>query len=282
MMFKIGDFARIGRVSVKTLHHYDDIGLLKPVHVDAATGYRYYTLDQLPRLNRILALKDLGFSLEQIASLLNEPLAVAELRGMLRLKQAELQRLVQAEQARLNRVEARLKQIEKEGYLQEYGIIVKSVTPEVIVCAREIVPSTEEMYERCKAQAIKIWQISEQAQVKITGPMYSIYHNTEDYTGQDLNIDIEIGFGVERSALGTRFLSESGVTVRELPEIATAASLVHRGSYDGIWQAYTCMLTCIEIYGYRRSGPFRHINLRSPSTGEEPVTELLCPVEKRE
>ncbi len=112
MMFKIGDFARIGRISVKTLHHYDDIGLLKPAHVDVATGYRYYTLDQLPRLNRILALKDLGFSLEQIASLLNEPLAVAELRGMLRLKRAELQRLVQAEQARLNRVEARLKQIE--------------------------------------------------------------------------------------------------------------------------------------------------------------------------
>ncbi|HLI87089.1 MAG TPA: MerR family transcriptional regulator [Ktedonobacteraceae bacterium] len=282
MMFKIGDFARIGRISVKTLHHYDDIGLLKPAHVDVATGYRYYTLDQLPRLNRILALKDLGFSLEQIASLLNEPLAVAELRGMLRLKRAELQRLVQAEQARLNRVEARLKQIETEGYSPAYDIIVKSVTPEVIVCAREIVPSTEEMHQRCKVLAIKIWQFSKQAQVEITGPMYSIYHNAEDYTGKDLNIDIEIGFGVERSVLGTHFPPESGVAVRELPGIPAAASLVHTGPYDGIWQAYTCMLTWIEINGYRRCAPFRHINLRNSSEGEEPITELQFPVEKRE
>lgn len=281
-MFKIGHFARIGRVSVKTLHHYDDIGLLKPIHVDTLTGYRYYALDQLPRLNRILALKDLGFSLEQIASLLNEPLALAELRGMLRLKQAELQRQVQAEQARLSRVEARLKQIEREGYSPTYGIIVKSTAPEVIVCTREVVPSAEEMYQRCKALAIKIWQFSEQAQVKIIGPMYSVYHNTEDYTGQDINIDIEIGFGVDRSALDMRFPLESDVTVRELPGIVTAASLVHSGPYDGIWQAYTCMLTWIEINGYWRSAPFRHINLRPPSAGEEPITELLFPVEKRE
>ena len=148
-MFKIGDFARIAQVSIKTLHHYDDIGLLKPIHVDRVTGYRYYALDQLPRLNRILALKDLGFSLEQIFALLDEPLAVAELRGMLRLKRAELQRLVQAEQARLNRVEARLKEIEEEGHVPEYDIVVKSVVPQIIVCAREIVPSTKEMDQYC-------------------------------------------------------------------------------------------------------------------------------------
>ena len=61
-MFKIGDFSKLSRVSVKTLRYYDELGLLKPANVDDFTGYRYYVIDQMPRLNRILALKDLGFS----------------------------------------------------------------------------------------------------------------------------------------------------------------------------------------------------------------------------
>ena len=70
-MFKIGDFSKFSRVSVKMLRHYDELGLLKPALVDPATNYRYYSADQLPRLNRIIALKDLGFTLEQVGRLFN-------------------------------------------------------------------------------------------------------------------------------------------------------------------------------------------------------------------
>ena len=107
-MFRIGDFAKVARVSVKTLHHYDEIDLLKPKLVHATTGYRYYSIDQLPRLNRILALKDLGFTLNHIRSVLNEGLSSSELRGMLRLKEAELLNQIQEEQERLERVKVRL------------------------------------------------------------------------------------------------------------------------------------------------------------------------------
>ena len=65
-MFKIGEFSKLSRVSVKALRHYDDMGLLRPAQVDRFTSYRYYALEQLPRLHRILGLKELGFSLEQI------------------------------------------------------------------------------------------------------------------------------------------------------------------------------------------------------------------------
>jgi hypothetical protein len=64
-MFSIGEFARHGRVSVRMLRHYDAIGLLRPASVDAATGYRFYQARQLAELNRIIALKDLGFTLQQ-------------------------------------------------------------------------------------------------------------------------------------------------------------------------------------------------------------------------
>ena len=83
-MIKIGSFSRLAHVSVKTLHHYGHLGLLEPAHVDRYTGFRYYRLDQFSRLNCILALKDLGFSLEQIAQLLVENLSIPEMRGMLK------------------------------------------------------------------------------------------------------------------------------------------------------------------------------------------------------
>ena len=126
-MIKIGDFSKLAHVSIKTLHHYDDLGLLRPTHVDRYTGYRYYEIGQLSRLNRILALKDLGFSLEQVSQLLDEDLSTAEIRGMLRMKQMELAGQVEEEQARLARVEQRLKQLEYERHPLHAAVAVKEV-----------------------------------------------------------------------------------------------------------------------------------------------------------
>lgn len=114
-MLKIGDFARIASVSVKTLRYYACEGLLVPVMVNRYNGYRYYTEEQLGTLNRILALKEMGFSLGQVRTMLSDSITPSELRGMLRLKRMELQERVNAEQERLNRVEDRLRRIESEG-----------------------------------------------------------------------------------------------------------------------------------------------------------------------
>ena len=126
-MLKIGDFSKVAQVSVKRLRYYSDRGLLPPTYIDRFTGYRYYTLDQLPRLNRVLALMDLGLSLEQIQQLLKDDLPAAELQGMIRLKKVELSRHIEEEQARLARLEARLQQITQEGTPPEYEVVLKSV-----------------------------------------------------------------------------------------------------------------------------------------------------------
>ena len=94
-MLKIGDFSKLSQVSIKALRLYDEMGLLKPISVDRSSGYRFYSASQLPRLNRIIALKDLGFSLEQITQLLNEEVSPEQIRGMLRLKQADLQQQIE-------------------------------------------------------------------------------------------------------------------------------------------------------------------------------------------
>ena len=126
-MLKIGEFAWLSQVTVETLRHYDRLDLLKPVRLDPFTGYRYYTLDQLPRLNRILALKDLGLSLEEIARMLDQQVKPDEIRSILESQQAELEREVQEAQRRLTRVEARLKQIDMEGKMPEHEVLLKPV-----------------------------------------------------------------------------------------------------------------------------------------------------------
>src|ERR1051325_5235352 len=126
-MIKIGDFARLSQVSVVTLRYYDEMDLLKPIRVDDFTGYRYYSAGQLPRLSRILALKDLGFSLDQIKLMVADGLSSEQLRSMLTLQRAEVEKHLAEERERLIRIEARLRQIELEDRMPNYDVVLKTV-----------------------------------------------------------------------------------------------------------------------------------------------------------
>ncbi len=124
-MFTIGDFARHGRVSVRMLRHYDAVGLLRPARVDPHSGYRYYEAGQLARLNRVIALKDLGFTLDQVRAIVDGEVGADELRVMLWLRRADLEAAVAEAAARLDQVAARLRAIESEGHMSTHDIVVK-------------------------------------------------------------------------------------------------------------------------------------------------------------
>src|ERR1051326_6867155 len=126
-MFKIGDFFRLSMVSIKALRYYDERGLLKPARVDEFTGYRYYAANQFARLNRILAMKDMGLSLEQIAHLLDKEPSPDQIRGMLRLKQLELKQQLKEGQERLERIESWLQAFDQEATLPIYDVVLKKV-----------------------------------------------------------------------------------------------------------------------------------------------------------
>src|SRR5512135_1987281 len=137
-MLKIGEFSRLGRVSVRMLRHYDQLGLLKPVQTEPFSNYRYYSAEQLPRLNRILALRDLGFSLEQIGGLLDENLPTEQLLGMLKLKRAEVEQNLRAEQARLARLEARIRQADQGEPMSAYDIVLRAVEAQLVASLRRV------------------------------------------------------------------------------------------------------------------------------------------------
>src|ERR1700739_1765752 len=117
-MFRIGEFAQIAQVSSRQLRFYDQLGLLQPAHTDSRTGYRYYSIRQLPRLNSILALQELGLSLEQIGPLLKDDISPAELRGMLIMKRAQVAQGLREKEVRLRHIESRIAQIDKSGGIE--------------------------------------------------------------------------------------------------------------------------------------------------------------------
>jgi DNA-binding transcriptional MerR regulator len=147
-MFRIGEFSRIARVSGRLLRYYDSIGLFGPQHTDPATGYRYYTAAQLGLLNRILALKDLGLTLDQIARLVSERVSTQEIRGMLTLKKTELERALSEDASRLRHIESRLRQIDEDGALKDYDVVVKSAEAQSYLSLRETFPSMNDVAGR--------------------------------------------------------------------------------------------------------------------------------------
>ena len=152
-MFRIGEFAQIAQVSGRQLRFYDQLGLLQPAHTDARTGYRYYSIRQLPLLNRILALKELGLSLEQIGPLLANEISPGELRAMLTMKRAQLEQSLSEEQARLRHIESRIAQIDSQGGIKDYDVILKSVPSMPFLSLRSSFDSMDEVVPMVRAIA---------------------------------------------------------------------------------------------------------------------------------
>jgi DNA-binding transcriptional MerR regulator len=256
-MFRIGDFSQLGQVSIRTLRLYDEMNLLKPAQIDKFTGYRYYTIEQLPRLNRILALKDLGLSLGQIGDLLQRDLPPDQLRGMLMLKQAEIEQQMQEMQQQMRRVAARLTQIELEGRPPQYEVVIKSVEAQTIASCRRMVPDLSVMQgQRCEMyETLYRWLADNHIEAR--DPELAIYYNAEFC---ETSIDMELGTLIDRRQPSDACLA-AGIAIHELPAVETLASVVHKGDIWDVSQAMVALYAWIGSHGYASAGPYRELHL---------------------
>ncbi|NJM07870.1 MerR family transcriptional regulator [Candidatus Gracilibacteria bacterium] len=145
-MYKISDFANLSRVSAKMLRHYATLGLLSPAHTDPLTGYRYYTAEQLPRLNRIVALKDLGFSLEQIGMLLDTDLSAARLHEALARRRSEVAQRIAEEQRRLAELDRRLDQL-ATAQASPHEVLLRPAPPIPVAAVRTVLVGERALLE---------------------------------------------------------------------------------------------------------------------------------------
>ncbi len=272
-MFSIGDFARHGQVSVRMLRHYDAVGLLRPARVDPATGYRFYTAAQLAPLNRLVALKELGFTLEQVGRMLDPGPGPAELRGMLTLRRAELAQRIAADNARLTDVEARLRIIEKEGVMPEQDVVLKSVAAVRVARATGVAASFEPQAISPVIQPL-FGDLSDrlaEAGIAIAGPAIAYYDARDDGT---VGVHACVPVNVEPDAA-------PGFSIVDLPAFAKVATTVHHGDVAGIGSAWQALGRWVEDNGYRTAAPVREVTLEWTPDPAGWVTELQEPIAPR-
>jgi DNA-binding transcriptional MerR regulator len=275
-MFTIGDFARTGRVSVRMLRHYDEIGLLRPAHVDPSSGYRFYTGAQLSRLNRIVALKELGFTLRQVQSIIDDLVSVEELRGMLRLRRIELEAAMAAASGRLVQVEARLRALESEGRMSSDDVVVKRVPPVRVAELTAVAESYEPSDIGPVIQPLyrDLFSLLEKLGISPAGPGVAYYEDAPDG-----RIVVHAGIEVGSSAVVAEgSAAAEGLRIVELPAIERAATIVHRGSMDAIAPTEQAFARWIDASGFTAAGYAREVSLECPEDLDEWVTELQTPL----
>lgn len=263
-MFRIGDFSRLARVSVKTLHHYDEIGLLRPARVDQDTGYRHYAADQLTRLHRILTLKDLGFSLQEIGDVLGDEESTMRIDRTLRGKIEEAQLIISQEQIRIARIESWLAYLQEDS-MPEYDVLIKTLEPQLVASIRQrsgdLSVAFHELAEYISAQG-----------AREAGPGMIICHDPEsDEDGPDC----EAAFPVSSPIAET-----DRVRVYQTPRVERAACLVYEGTHADMGEASRYIAKWIEDNGYRIAGSNRVVFLHCEDGSDRAVVETQFPVEK--
>jgi DNA-binding transcriptional MerR regulator len=273
-MLGIGDFARHDRVSVRMLRHYDAIGLLRPAYVDQVTGYRSYDAGQLSQLNRIVALKGLGFTLQQVRSILDDEVSVEELRGMLRLRQAELQSQIATDTARLAQVEARLRIIEREGDMPADDVQIKRIpgirVAELTATAassepESIAPVIGPLYDELRARL-------DRAGLTTAGPGVAYYEDSPDGDGVLVHAAIPVDADPGE---------DHDFAIVDLPEIEQAATIVHRGAMDDVIPTIQTLACWIDANGYRSVGYNRELYIELGENRDAWVAELQEPIVTR-
>jgi DNA-binding transcriptional MerR regulator/effector-binding domain-containing protein len=250
-MFSIGEFARLGTVSVRTLRHYDEIGLIRPARVDPETGYRCYSAGQLGQLNRIIALKELGLPLAQAKQLL-AGITPEELRGMLMLRRGQLEQELDAHKNQLLVVEARLRYIAREGAMPADDIAVKKI-PAIgvaVIAAPAPAYGPENIIPVVNRSREQFDQLGIPGLAKVAGP-YMIFY--EDNEGNDITVYLALPV-TEPPA---EFPPPAKYMV--LPEVEAVVA-VRSGTAASIFpMVYHDLVRWADAHGYQTSGPGREV-----------------------
>lgn len=265
-MYGIGTVARLAQVSVRTLRHYDDLGLLKPAHVDPLSGYRHYTPDQVLRLHRILVLRDLGVPLSEIGQLIDGDVTVEQLRGILRLRQAEARARLAAQTDQLTRVEIRLAQLQ-EGHMAGYEVIVKGLDPLRVVALSENLAGVEEIGEACGRMYPRLHAALAQYRVPFDGLSLALYQDTGD---EDRPLRLTTALRLP----GGVTIECDGLATIELAAVARAATTVVRGGPDQFPDAFRALHEWIDRAGDRATSFDRELYLDCDGPHDTWVTEL--------
>lgn len=270
-MLKIGEFAKLNKVTVKTLRYYDNLGLLKPEKTDTNTGYRYYSIDQMQILNRILSLKNVGFSLDEILLILNKNMNLEEIRNLLELKHIEVAKKIEENNSTLLSLEVLIKTFNEGEYIMKYDVVVKTIESVLVASLRDIISTYSNQGHLWEELNNHI----EKYNVKILPPCMVTYH---DSSYKEDSVDAEV---IE--PISEKIPSTDRINVKYLEKVEQMACVVHKGPFENIHMAYNAILKWIEENKYKISGPQRELYLKGEWITNDPneyLSEIQIPIKK--
>lgn len=270
-MFKIGEFSKLTQVSIRMLRYYDETGLLKPAEIDKFTNYRLYSTDQIPLLNKILFLRDLGFNVSEIALALSQ-WSDNFIADLLDNKRLEIENIIKTEQDKLSRIELAKRDIQQEKITMHYNVSIKSIPSYQVFSLRRVVP---DYY----AEGL-LWKemsaFADKNNIPVSNNTFTIYHDT-DYKEKD--VDIEICAPVAR--MGENI---GGFTYRNIEPVPIMACTMVYGPFENIAGAYLAFAGWLQEHSqYKMTGQSRQIVHRGPWNEETPdkyLTEIQIPLRK--
>lgn len=271
-MFKIGEFSKLTQVSIRMLRYYDETGLLKPAQIDRFTGYRSYSVEQIPVLHRIIFLRDSGFQVSEIAVALkkwDDDFILKELKG----KRKEIQALIDAERERAAKIDAAMQDLGKEQMAIHCSVTLKKIPGHPVLSLREIIPDYfaegglwKALSERMEREHIRLPQNTLN---------FAIYHDI-DYKESD--VDVEVCAVIPEPAA-----YRNSELFRITEEVESMACFMVYGPFENIKPAFESFAHWLsEHEQYKMAGLNRQICHRGPWNEEEPdkyLTEIQIPVE---
>jgi DNA-binding transcriptional MerR regulator/effector-binding domain-containing protein len=269
-MYRIGQFSKIAKVTVKALRHYEEQGLLDPAYVDPSSGYRYYESSQLPRVHQVVALRQCGFSLAEIRRLLagSDPVRLlAEHRDRL---EEELGVTAQ----RLASIRSYLRSLTEDGEMT-YQVVVKPLPGALVISRRMVVPDYDSYFDIIPALGREV--LAANPALEGTDPPYCFieYHDGE-YTDRDIDVEY-------CEAVRARGVDTPTVTFKTISAVPEAACVLHQGPYSTLRSAYKAVFSWIDDNGYEPSGNPResyHDGIWNSPDPAQWLTEVQIPLRR--
>lgn len=273
-MFKIGEFSKLTQVSIRMLRYYDENGLLKPAQTDPFTGYRLYSVEQIPVLQKIIFLRDIGYTVSEIRIALDHWTGdfMAE---QLKNKQIEVRCSLEQEQEKLRRIETALGSIKKDKIDIRYNFTIKQIPSYPVVSLRRVMPNyfCEEMLWKELTELIKQRKID----LSVTEQCFAVYHNNEF---KEVDVDVEVCVVVKKAVN-----LDEPLCFRETESVEMMACTMVYGPYENISGAFRSLAYWLtEHAGFRMKGKDRQICHRGPWNEENPahyLTEIQIELEKQ-
>ncbi len=274
-MFRIGEFSKLCGLSVDTLYHYEKMKLLMPSQIDKFTSYRYYEVTQLITVNKIMALRDLDFSLMEIAEVLNKNLPLPSLIKLLESKSIILEDELNKEINRLERLRTNIFLIKNGGIPQMNEIVIKRVEPILMATIRKAFHSS-----KFDEELTDMWQ-EVNKYIELKGgkraiPCLMLYHTNWGDMDETSTLDVEVSEPVSKI-----FAGNETVKVYELAAEEKMACIVHKGPFSTMYKTNEALFDWIRQNGYTKKGPMREIYHKGEWITEDPeeyITEIQVPI----